>query len=143
METSRGIHGTAGEVPAEERRTVGGFSGIYSVSSLGRLRAEKRIVRNNLMSALTWEKPERIIKTFICKTRGYMLARLSKEGKIYNKYMHILVAEAFVENPDGKPEVNHKDYCRANNVPENLEWCTRLENERHKYVCPNCGHSRF
>lgn len=64
---------------------------------------------------------------------GYLIAALCKNGKYTNKYIHRLVAEAFIPNPENKPQVNHKDGNKSNNCVENLEWVTRYENDIHKY----------
>ena len=48
-----------------------------------------------------------------------------------NLYVHRIVAETFIENPDNLPFVNHKDANRKNNCVENLEWCTAQQNMSH------------
>jgi hypothetical protein len=63
--------------------------------------------------------------------RGYMRVTLCRNGKKFNKSVHRLIAEAFIPNPEGLPEVNHKDFDKSNNAVSNLEWCTRAENQEH------------
>lgn len=64
-------------------------------------------------------------------TRGYYQVCLYKNGKTYYKLISRLVAQAFISNPDNKPQVNHKDGNKANNDFTNLEWVTAKENVRH------------
>ena len=62
---------------------------------------------------------------------GYMYVLLCTNGQPVHKYIHRLVAEAFVANPDNKPEVNHKDEVKTNNCDSNLEWCNRNYNNNY------------
>ena len=58
---------------------------------------------------------------------GYEELILNNKGVQYSKLVHRLVAMAFIENHDNKPEVNHIDEDKGNNSVENLEWGTRVE----------------
>lgn len=65
------------------------------------------------------------------KNNGYYYVRLSKSGKRKPKYVHKLVAEAFIDNPQNKETVNHKNRNKACNCVRNLEWMTQEENNQH------------
>lgn len=62
---------------------------------------------------------------------GYKMVSLYKNTERKNKYVHRLVAEAFIKNIENKPMINHKDGNKLNNRMENLEWCTNQENQIH------------
>lgn len=64
----------------------------------------------------------------------YLKVSLYKKGKRKTRYVHRLVAKAFIRNRWGKPCVNHIDGDAHNNRVENLEWCTHRENTEHYYV---------
>jgi hypothetical protein len=63
--------------------------------------------------------------------KGYMYVDLYSKGKHKRKYVHRLVAEAFIPNPENKPYINHIDGNPHNNNVDNLEWCSPLENVEH------------
>lgn len=62
---------------------------------------------------------------------GYKQVFVSVHNKRYMRYVHRLVAECFIPNPNNAPEINHKDGDKSNNTVDNLEWCTRSENAIH------------
>ena len=100
----------------EEWRDIKGFEGCYMVSNLGRV---KRIGFYSNQSS-TWEHAEKILKAGD-NGRGYLFVNLSMNNKQYHRYVHRLVAEAFIPNPENKATVNHIDCNRHNNNVKNLE----------------------
>ena len=71
------------------------------------------------------------MKTY--KGERYEKVVLKINGKATSKYIHRLVAEAFIPNANNKPTVNHKDGDKMNNNVSNLEWATQSENNYHSY----------
>lgn len=95
---------------------IKGYEGLYKVSPEGTVTSFKR-------GKIRILKPE--------NSRGYLRARLYKDAEVKNFLVHRLVALAFIENPENKPQINHIDGNKLNNSVENLEWCTASENCRH------------
>lgn len=96
-----------------EWRPVKDYEGVYEVSSLGEVRRVSYLL-----------KPSN-------SHYGYPQLTLTKNGKNQNKPLHRIVAEAFHDNPEGKPTVNHKDGDKQNPHKDNLEWATHSENSLH------------
>lgn len=65
------------------------------------------------------------------RDRGYLQVSLRHEGEAYPLLVHILVAKAFIPNPENKPTVNHNDGNKTHNVVDNLSWATYHEQTEH------------
>jgi hypothetical protein len=112
-------------------KDVPSFHGILQVSNTGKV---KRLARHrNCKSGGTAYMPEKVLKLSV-STYGYYKFCISVDTKKYDLLLHRLVAEAFVPNPENKPEVNHISGFKLNNSPENLEWVTSAENTKHAFV---------
>lgn len=103
-------------------KPVTGFEGLYEVSDLGNVRSiqfhgKKRIKELS-------QTPDKL---------GYKRVKLRKwDGSVAGSFqVHRLVAEAFIPNPDDKPQVDHIDTDPSNNNANNLRWVTSLENQQN------------
>ena len=95
------------------------FDGKYQVSNFGNIKS-------------FYKDPQ----GYIIKQRvqqGYKIVHLHKNKKSFYFRVHRLVAEVFIPNPEKKPQVNHKNGNKLDNIVSNLEWCSCKENILHKF----------
>lgn len=94
-------------------KDIKGFEGLYAITQDGKV----------------WSYRRQKYMTPADNGHGYLQINLwDASGNLEKKRVHRLVAEAFLPNPDGLTDVNHKDNCRTNNSVSNLEWVSRKEN---------------
>lgn len=110
-------------------KDIEGYDGKYQISSLGRLRSTYFLdaygVKRYRIYYIKWSEI----------TKGYLGTRLCLNGKMIDSVKaHRLVAEAFIPNPEGLPQVNHIDGNKKNNRVDNLEWCDNQHNAMHAKV---------
>ena len=102
-------------------------SSNYLVSNLGNVKSLPRTDRLN-----------RLNKGCILKKSkdkdGYDMVNPRINNKNKTLKVHRLVAQAFIPNPENKPQVNHKNGIKTDNRAENLEWVTHSENTRHTNI---------
>lgn len=103
----------------EQFKWIKGFEGIYKVSNFGRIISVDRKDRFNRQVGGELKQ---------AKAKGYFFVGLYKNGKGVQRYVHRLVAEAFIPNPENKPCVDHIDTNKENNHVSNLRWVTYKEN---------------
>ena len=111
-------------------KDIVGYEGLYQVSNLGRVKSLKRKVYAG-RNRMRWQY-ERILSNNKTNGNGYIVVSLNKESKSKNKYVHRLVAEAFLENPNNYKYINHKDQNTFNNNVNNLEFCTAQYNSTYR-----------
>lgn len=103
----------------EEWKTIAEASN-YEISNLGN-------VRN--------VNTKKILKGRISKSGYYQVSvKIDATQNFCNRYIHRLVALYWIDNPENKREVNHKDGNKLNNMLENLEWVTSSENQKHRHL---------
>ena len=107
----------------ENWKEIANTDGQYLISDEGRV----------LSVGNSKTRKDKIMKTYSYSKTGHMKVDLRIAGEIKKKQIHRLVAEAFIENPENLPFVNHKDNDPTNNRMENLEWCTPRQNQVHYY----------
>ena len=98
-------------------KDIKGYEGHYQVSDKGRVKSVK-FGKEKIL------KPAR-------DTKGYLAVQLCKNGEIKRCFVHRLVAQTFIQNPNNLPHINHKDEDKTNNSVQNLEWCDSKYNNNY------------
>lgn len=105
-------------------RPVKGYEGLYEVSNKGNVRSLDRYVTNGKGYCLLKGKPKKVYPN----SKGYLITNLSKNNKVKQHYLHRLVADAFIPNPNDLPCIDHINTVKDDNKVENLKWCSCKEN---------------
>lgn len=105
-------------------KDIAGYEGVYSIDNIGRVfsKHSKRYVFGRMSK------------------NGYQTITLKCGNKITSTYVHRLVAMHFIKNAENKPQVNHIDGIKTNNIVSNLEWVTAQENILHSYKIGRIAH---
>ena len=113
----------------EEFRDIVGYEGLYQVSNLGEI---KSLPKTKVCINKNYSTKEKYLKTTI-NNKGYKRVFLYKNKKAKVFYIHRVVAQAFIPNPNKLIQVNHKDGNKQNNCIDNLEWISCSDNIKHAY----------
>ena len=119
---------------------IKGFEGLYQISNFKRVKSLSRIEQGHCSNGKynsNYYRKERILKPHKCKE--YYQFTLYKDGKKYYKQRHILLAEAFIPNPENKPVVDHIIPIKNGGTDdiENLRWATTKENCNNENTLKN------
>lgn len=112
------------DLKTEIWKPVKGYEGLYEVSNKGNVRSVDRYVMYGNRYCFLKGKPKKAFPN----SMGYLRAMLHKNKKGKNYFVHRLVAEAFIPNPNNLPCIDHIDRNYLNNSVDNLRWCTQKEN---------------
>ena len=113
---------------SEEWQPIAGWSDLYEVSNAGRIRAFAKSVT---IANGAVRRHEQIELAQEVMGKGYCRVTLCRGGERHKVLVHVLVAQAFIENPHSFPFVNHRNGDKANNGAANLEWCSEAYNQHH------------
>ena len=101
---------------SEVWKDITGYEGLYMISNKGNVYSVRRRDSRGIKCGGRILKPR-------YSGNGYLQVDLRNNGKRKTKYIHRLVTEAFIPNPESLPQINHIDEVKDNNNVENLEWC--------------------
>ena len=107
-------------------KDIKGYEGLYQISNLGNV---KKLINNKYMA--------------ISKDLGYETVKLTnKNGNRRHLFLHRIIADVFIPNPNNYKIVNHIDCNKFNNNIKNLEWCTQKENVKHAWKNNLCERTK-
>lgn len=106
------------------------YEGLYQVSNLGRIKSLSRFHYTGWGKNKGYIKKEKILTQTLLSI-GYYIVTLCKNGESKKMFVHRLVAQAFLDNLNNFPCINHKDENKLNNYVDNLEWCTHCYNNNY------------
>lgn len=111
----------------EEWKAIPGYEGLYDVSTHGNVRSYDRWVTRRSGAQVLWRgrtlKPNK-------GSKGHYRVNLFKDGVPAMTWIHRLVAQAFIPNPENHPLVRHLDDVKENNHVSNLAWGTHSDNRQ-------------
>lgn len=105
------------------------YERLYQVSNLARVRSVDRWVETKNQHGKCVKYIKGKVRRQSPNNYGYLTVQLRKNGVPDNKLVHVLVAEAFIPNPNNYDIVHHKDHNQKNNRVENLEWISKEEHD--------------
>lgn len=128
----------------EEWKTIPGTGDLYQASTLGRIRSLDRIIvkLNRWGYVGELKKKGRVLKPWR-DCNGYDVVYICDSNGRKAINVHRLVAKTYIDGAAIGLDVNHKDGIKTNNVPENLEWCSRKENMAHARVTGLCKNEKM